>query len=448
MFTARRFRVVLAIAVLLTFISSITPAYAANTTPPVVTFQQPANGSTVMGTISIQVQACANPSSDTIVAMQVRFAPPSGPSTSWRAMTFTEGTGCVVGTYSWNSNEFGDGPVGIDARAADYNGSTKYSNPTTISVVGNNGGSQPTATPTRTPTAGPTPTRTPTPTPAPLTYPGNRAMFVWDESIPGNNTKTTTLINFAASRSIDDIYISAHRLGLLQTGAVTDYTSFVNQVHGAGLKVYGLDGNPWWGVACNSGIAGQTACFTDGWNVYANIYNSGIAFNGFIDDTAPYVANTDDWWANTATRAQMLLDFQNGVRSRTDSIFYIATIPFWYDEDPRTSSLKLNGSHQNHPLNWYISMIVNQVAIMDYRDTAEGPNGIIAHATGELGVGPTIIGVETQNLGPTDEAQTFWEEGNAYMEGELQKVYNADSTDPQFVGFFIHQYDSYKILAP
>jgi hypothetical protein len=110
--------------------------------------------------------------------------------------------------------------------------------------------------------------------------------------------------------------------------------------------------------------------------------------------------------------------------------------------------LKLNGSHQGHPLNWYMYQIANQVAIMDYRDVAEGANGIITHASGELGVGPTIIGVETQNLGPADAALTFWEEGNAFMEGELQKVYNADSSDPQFVGFFIHYYDSYKILAP
>src|SRR5258708_5623728 len=140
MFTARRFRIVVAIAMLLTFVSAITPAYASNTTPPTVTFQQPANGATVTGTISIKVQACSNPSSDSIVAMEVRFTPPSGPSTAWRAMTFTQATGSVVGTYSWNSSEFGDGTVGIDARAADYNGSTKYSSATTISVVANNGG--------------------------------------------------------------------------------------------------------------------------------------------------------------------------------------------------------------------------------------------------------------------------------------------------------------------
>src|SRR5688572_26813067 len=135
--TTRRMQVLVTVVTLLTFLLSVTPAYAANTTPPVVTFQQPANGNTVTGTISIKVQACANPSSDSIVAMQVRFAPPSGPTTGWRAMTFTEGTGCVIGTYNWNSNEFGDGAVGIDARAADYNGSTKYSNPTTISVIAN-----------------------------------------------------------------------------------------------------------------------------------------------------------------------------------------------------------------------------------------------------------------------------------------------------------------------
>jgi hypothetical protein len=318
----------------------------------------------------------------------------------------------------------------------------------TISVVANNGGSQPTATPTRTPTAGPSPTRSPTSTPVPITYPGNRGMYVWDESIPGDSTKTTALLNFSASKSIDDIYISARRLGTLQSGAVTAYTSFVSAIHNAGMKVYALDGDGWWGVACNSGIQGQTACFTDGWNVYTNIFNSGIAFDGIIDDTEPYVANTNDWWANIQTRAQMAVDFQNGVRSRIGSTFYIATLPFWYDEDSRTSNMKLNGSHQGHPLNWYISQIANQVAIMDYRDAAEGPNGITTHASGELSVGPTIIGVETQNLGPTDEGLTFWEEGNAFMEGELQKVYNADRSDPQFVGFFIHYYDSYKLLAP
>ena len=87
---------------------------------------------------------------------------------------------------------------------------------------------------------------------------------------------------------------------------------------------------------------------------------------------------------------------------------------------------------------------------MDYRDFSEGGDGLIRHAEGEMAYAPTVIGVETQCLGTgrIADKQSFCEEGEFFMEGELDEVYTAYGSDPNFVGFFIHFYQSYQELLP
>ncbi|MCG6197596.1 fibronectin type III domain-containing protein, partial [Anoxybacillus sp. LAT_38] len=79
-------------------------------------------------------------------------------------------------------------------------------------------------------------------------------------------------------------------------------------------------------------------------------------------------------------------------------------------------------------LSEHVQNISDYVAIMDYRDTADGSAGIIQGALGELAYanaigkpGSVVIAVETLDIadGGDPETITFREEGRTHMESEL-----------------------------
>jgi len=273
--------------------------------------------------------------------------------------------------------------------------------------------------------------------PFPVQHIGTSALFVWDSSIPGNELETNRLLQFAASRGINTLFLEASPVGYEQAGSIPRFTGFVDAARGAGIAVYALSGYPWWTTACGDGIPGQDSCFEEGWSVYQNIASSGIPFEGIVDDSEPYLANEADWWSRPAERAQDYLDYLRGIRSRIGGMIFQTTIPFWYDEDARLL-LSLDGEANSHPLNWYASRIVDRVVVMDYRDRARGQDGILSHIQGEAQTGPFLLAVET-NCGLEDKI-TFCEEGSAAMKSEMQTVSRRLRSQPNFRGFAIHDY--------
>ena len=117
-------------------------------------------------------------------------------------------------------------------------------------------------------------------------------------------------------------------------------------------------------------------------------------------------------------------------------------IPFWFDGIDQA----LNGEPTPRPLNEYVADTADIVCIMDYRDFAEGPDGLIQHAANEVAYGPAWIAVETMNVPP--EKITFYEEGEAYMEGELDTLHDAYADDANYNGIVIHYFQPYKKMAP
>jgi len=124
-------------------------------------------------------------------------------------------------------------------------------------------------------------------------------------------------------------------------------------------------------------------------------------------------------------------------------------IPRWYDTSASAQNISWNGS-----VKWmsqHIQDIADYIAIMDYRDQADGSVGIIQQAQGELDYAQSIgkpnsvvVGVETKDIadGGDPETISFNEEGRAYMESELDKVYAAFGTHPAFAGIALHHYDT------
>jgi hypothetical protein len=436
---------------LLAVTSSVTAVQAANTQPPTVSFLTPADQAALSGSVQIQVEACSVPGSDTIVGMQLRFSPAGEPTTSWRNLTFVEAAGCVSGTYDWDSGEFSDGAIVIDARAADRQGNrTKWSQGNdSITVTIDNGGSS----------GGPL---------------GERFMFVWDTGVIASTTAASTMLDFAESKNVSILYLDAAGLGPTGppgAGGPADFDSLITDAHSRGLQVYALLGWSWWGVPCGENLPGQDGCMDDGISYWQDVMayqdNPSYAdFDGFIDDTEPYTADIDDWWNRIEIRAQMLLDYHNAVRGVIGTTaHYVATIPFWYDNDPRLACLRLDGKKGGcQPLAWYLSehwSYADETAIMAYRDFAVHPqdpdHGITPFTQYEVDTFKTTIIVETIDLDAAGVCEVYLDgdcildfsaEGEAAMEAELTAVHAAHSGTGNLVGFCIHYYEPYAALAP
>jgi hypothetical protein len=104
---------------------------------------------------------------------------------------------------------------------------------------------------------------------------------------------------------------------------------------------------------------------------------------------------------------------------------------------------------EEKPLSQHVLDIVDQATLMYYRDFAQGEDGIIAQAQDEMNYAQNIgklvsIGVETNNVEP--EMVTFFEEGEAAMERELDLVQQHYQANLAFHGFAIHDYIGYRIL--
>lgn len=151
-----------------------------------------------------------------------------------------------------------------------------------------------------------------------------------------------------------------------------------------------------------------------------------------------------DW--GTRRQSRLLRSYLKGLESataRAGSIPVLTAVPFWWDErDLRVRRTMLVQHVLEHS---------DGIIVMAYRDTAEGPDGIIqlsqteADLAGSLGK-VFVIGVETGAAGL--DKVSFAEEGAAAMETELAATVSWFAPAPGFGGTSIHHYGSYSNMAP
>lgn len=282
---------------------------------------------------------------------------------------------------------------------------------------------------------------------------GPRAMFVWDTTIPANRNETKSAIGFALRHRIDTIYLEAGPVGYLHMNARDDYKRFVDLAHARGLEVYALIGNPWFTVPADAGVPGQATNQLEGFNVYRQLTQSKVAFDGVVDISMPYLTDYDhegasgNWFLeNLPYSAQDYLDYLRGVELVIGDLPFHCAVPFWFDSDPRFD-LTLEASLEPRPLNAYVADIADVSVVLAYRDRAQGPDGILQLSLGELLTGPAVVGIETLDQGALWSYLTFWEEGCGVLEQELFKVWYAHRANPNFRGFVLHEYRSYLQLA-
>lgn len=218
------------------------------------------------------------------------------------------------------------------------------------------------------------------------------------------------------------------------------YRGLLGRLHGAGFRVEALLGSypmkTWEYVLPERDEAARAMM------QHILDYNATAGakerFDGVHLDIEPHAL--DSW--NDQTRVSLSLMFL--ARSREwvamarqagEGLVVGAAIPFWYDG----FSVAWQGAEK--PLSAHLQDLYDYVAVMDYRNRAEGPDGIIAHAREEIAYGTAhgktvFLGLETGEAQPAKV--TFRLRGAAALTREMAATEKAFALEKGFGGFAIH----------
>lgn len=171
---------------------------------------------------------------------------------------------------------------------------------------------------------------------------------------------------------------------------------------------------------------------------------AGERFRGVNLDLEPHLL--DEW--NDGSRVRLLRDFLDLGRRLMDLKRQLRAdlpvgpaIPFWLDR------IEVDWRGARKPASEHVIDTWDYTALMDYRDRAEGGDGIIAHARSEMDYAArrgkrVVVGVEVAPAEP--RKVSFHHLTEADLERELGVTARAFADSPAFGGFVIHHLGAYR----
>jgi hypothetical protein len=259
---------------------------------------------------------------------------------------------------------------------------------------------------------------------------------VWQKQVVADTAWRAAFLAFARDKQLTAAYIYAYDL---LPGHETVLQEFLTL---AGLQVECLAGDSSWALTENHD---DVLSFVRAVAAFAQTIPPGTNLVGVHLDVEPYVL--PEWETDQAAVITQYLEMLDAShQALADSGLRLTVdVPFWFD----TISAEYGG--RTRSLNQHVQDIADRVVLMDYRDTAEGDDGIIQHAAVEMlyaaQIGrQVVIGVETNDVAPEPEKVTFYEEGQQAMEDALAVVLDTYGGNPAFGGIAIHDYLGYERL--
>lgn len=277
-----------------------------------------------------------------------------------------------------------------------------------------------------------------------------RAIWTWEgESYAMLESEGTAAqgIAFLKAKAIGTIYLYAdgwQGRNLIASRPVL-YRRLLKRMHAQGLKVYALLGSGY--LHTERYVLPRHREEAVAMLRRVLDYNAAAApderFDGVNLDIEPHIL------AEWSTRKMALLA---GFVELSDALMRAKTqsgqalpmgpaIPFWLD------GIQLEWQGAVKPVSQHLQDIYDYVALMDYRDHAEGADGLVSHAMDELRYGeaigrPVLIGVETA---PGEIRKlSFHHLGEADLERELAATTRSVGGMRAFGGYVVHHYAAYR----
>jgi hypothetical protein len=279
---------------------------------------------------------------------------------------------------------------------------------------------------------------------------GSRAIWTWEGesyAMLESEGEAAQGIAFLKAKSVGTIYLyaDAWRGRNLIVSQPERYRRLLRRMHGAGLKVYALLGSGY--LHTERYVLPRHRMDAVAMLKRVLDYNAQAApeerFDGINLDIEPHIL------AEWSTRKMELLagfvelsDALMRVKAQSGQTLPMGpAIPFWLDGIP------LEWQGRRKPVSQHVQDIYDYVALMDYRDHAEGGDGLVSHAMDELAYGeaigrPVLIGIETA---PNEIRKvSFHHLGEAELERELAATSRSVGAMRAFGGYVIHHYAAYR----
>ncbi|MEJ8545764.1 hypothetical protein [Brevibacillus borstelensis] len=245
------------------------------------------------------------------------------------------------------------------------------------------------------------------------------------------------IVSFASAQGVNLLYLKIDT-----TLKPSYYQSFIQKARAAGIEVHALGGKAGWGLERNRS---EILSLVDWVGRYNQTVEKNAAITGVHFDIEPYTLPEWKSSQNEVIRQWMgnVEAYLAKAKELDPSLQLGCDIPFWLDktvlpEQPNVSITE-----------WLISKH-DHVAVMAYRDRAEGPNSISSLIPQELEMADrlgkkVIVAVETKESNEGNFV-SFYEEGTARMEDELNKLAEILASHPSFAGVAIHSYEYWSML--
>lgn len=263
-----------------------------------------------------------------------------------------------------------------------------------------------------------------------------RGLWVWQPDQAKDPGNAALLLEFAAAHGVTHVYLESQSLLAEDPERLA---AFIGEADEACVAVELLFGAADWALTDNHaeplGIVDDALVFSEGLAVRP----AGLHF-----DVEPH--GLADWGANQAAYANQYLDLLEAMTADLlgSELALTVDIAFWYD------GVLVDRDGEARPLSELVQDRVDRVVIMDYRDHAEPPDGIVDNAATELEYAAQIgrevrVGVET-TCGLDPEKVTFCEEGAAAMEAAIDATVAAFAASPAWAGVAVHDHDAWLAL--
>jgi hypothetical protein len=282
-----------------------------------------------------------------------------------------------------------------------------------------------------------------------------RAVWIWEEDafrMLNKDDAQREVLTFLEQRHISTIYLYSDEFNgrNILVNEPGKYRKLIANAHARGFKVFALLGSAYLRTEeyiLQEKRRAAKKMFGAVLDFNRHTRDAASRFDGVNIDIEPYLL--DDWATGRPVRGRQYLElsalFMRMKSEAGSSMLVGPAMPFWYDG---IEDVEWHG--QRGKLNEFVQDIYDYVAIMDYRNVAEGPDGIVSHAQNELEYADRInkkvmIGVET--LQTTPAKVTFFGKGNKYFEAQLALAESAMTRHRSFGGFVVHHLKPYRALV-
>ncbi|WP_125811182.1 hypothetical protein [Actinoplanes sp. ATCC 53533] len=245
-----------------------------------------------------------------------------------------------------------------------------------------------------------------------------RAMWLWDAD------PAAQVIAWATRQNVSEVFVHVAP-SVLTDGSLARLQEIKERAVDGRIELRALGGEPGW-------INNHAAALD--WQ--RTVVSTGL-FDGIHLDVEPYL--TDGWTTDLPAARAAYLRLLDRMRAAS-TLRLEADVPFWFGR------YKIG----RNTLADEVLRRVDGVTVMSYRDTATGPNSMLAVSQDWLARGRTAgkrvrLAAETGPL-PDCPHCTFHEEGADALTTELAKVDAATRLTAAFGGIAVHHYGAWRTL--